>query len=75
MKKLLYRWTCPVSTSISILWPESLLEALGRRAAAPRLRRSGAGWVLELAGEPPAMLDVADHDPAARSVLLERDGI
>ena len=57
------------------LWPESLLEALGRRAAAPRLRRSGAGWVLELAGEPPAMLDLAEHDVAARAALLERDGI
>jgi hypothetical protein len=56
------------------LWPEALLDALARRARAPRLRRSGAGWVLELAGEPPAVLDLAEHDVAARTALLERDG-
>jgi hypothetical protein len=57
------------------LWPEPLLDALVRRTAAPRLRRSGAGWVLELAGEPPALMDLAAHDPDARAAQLDRDEI
>jgi hypothetical protein len=57
------------------LWPEALLDALARRTAAPRLRRSGAGWVLELAGEPPALMDLADHDPDARAAQLDRDEV
>jgi hypothetical protein len=57
------------------LWPEALLDALARRTAAPRLRRSGTGWVLELAGEPPALVDLADHDPDARAAQLDRDEV
>jgi predicted TIM-barrel fold metal-dependent hydrolase len=48
------------------LWPDGLLSSLARRAASPRLRRDGRGWVLELAGDAPAPFDPRDHDPAAR---------
>jgi hypothetical protein len=56
-------------------WPESLLSALARRTAPPRLRRAGGGWELELAGEPPAPLAAADVDPAARAALAAADGL
>jgi hypothetical protein len=56
------------------LWPEALIDALARRSAPPRLRRSGAEWVLELAGEPPAAVDLAAQgDAGARVAQLERD--
>ncbi len=48
------------------LWPEGLLSSLARRTAPPRLRRDGAGWLLELAGDAPAPFDPRDHDPATR---------
>ena len=56
------------------LWPEPLRAALARREAPPRLRRRGAEWWLELAGEPPSPLLPAEHDPDARAALAERDG-
>jgi len=57
------------------LWPEPLWAALARRDAPPRLRREGADWWLELAGEPPSLVRPHDHDPAARAALAERDGV
>ena len=48
------------------LWPDALLRLLARRTAPPRLRRDTGGWVLELAGEPPSVLDLSAHDPATR---------
>jgi len=49
-------------------WPEGLLSSLARRTAPPRVRRAGGGWRLELAGEPPALLDERDFDPAERTL-------
>ncbi len=49
------------------LWPEGLLAGLGRRTEAPRLRRRGHGWELELVGEAASEVVLADHDPASRS--------
>ena len=57
------------------LWPEELLAGLARRSAAPLLRREGADWILELDGEPPSRVDLADHDPVIRALQAERDGI
>jgi 6-methylsalicylate decarboxylase len=57
------------------LWPEELLVGLGRRTEAPLLRREDTGWILELAGEPPAPVNLADHDPVSRALLAERDGV
>lgn len=56
------------------LWPAELLTALGRRRAAPRLRRDAGGWVLESAGEPDWRVDERDHDPARRAGLAREDG-
>jgi len=49
------------------LWPDALLSSLARRAVAPRLRRDGRGWLLELEGDAPAPFDPREHDPAARA--------
>jgi hypothetical protein len=57
------------------LWPEDLMAGLARRSAPPRLYRDGDGWLLELAGEPPSRVNLADHDPVSRALLAERDGI
>jgi 6-methylsalicylate decarboxylase len=58
------------------LWPEPFLAALAARSALPRLRRdSGGGWSVELAGEPPAPVDPAAHDPGLRARLVARDGL
>ena len=51
------------------VWPATLVEALRRRSAPPRLR----GWTLELDGEPPFELSPADHDPLARAALTRED--
>lgn len=53
------------------LWPPELIEALGRRRAAPRLR----GWTLEVDGEPPSRVDPVAHDPAARAARAAADGL
>lgn len=53
------------------VWPEPLLDALGRRSSPPRLR----GWSLELDGEPAFELDPADHDAEARAALARADGL
>ncbi len=57
------------------LWPEPLLAALSRRSRPPLLRRSGAGWILRIAGEPEWPVDPNDHDPVRRALLVERDGL
>jgi len=57
------------------LWPEALLAGLARRDEAPRLRRRGDRWELELAGEAPCEVSLADHDPVARALEAERDGL
>jgi 6-methylsalicylate decarboxylase len=57
------------------LWPEALLAALARRTEPPRLRRTGAAWMLELSGEPPSEVHLADHDPVGRALLAGRDGV
>jgi 6-methylsalicylate decarboxylase len=57
------------------LWPEPLLRLLAARAGAPRLRRTGDGWELELSGEAPEVFDLRAHDPAARTALARRDGL
>ena len=49
------------------LWPEALLSSLARRTAAPRLKRDGHGWWLELPGDDPAPFDPAAHDPSGRT--------
>ena len=45
------------------------------RSAPPRLRRDGREWLLELPGEPPSPVALADHDPVVRALEAERDGI
>jgi len=57
------------------LWPEPLLDLLAARSDAPRLRRRGAGWELEVAGEPAAPFDPRAHDPAARAALAQADEV
>src|SRR4051794_1458566 len=56
-------------------WPEGLLSSLARRTAPPRLRRAEGGWELELAGEPPTLLDARDFDAGARAALARSDGL
>jgi hypothetical protein len=57
------------------LWPEPFVAALARRTDAPALRRSGGEWLLRLAGEPEAPLDLAPQAPAARRATLAADGV
>jgi hypothetical protein len=57
------------------LWPEPLLAALARRDAPPRLVLRGREWTLELAGEAPSVVALADHDPVTRALEAERDGL
>jgi hypothetical protein len=57
------------------LWPEPLLGMLSARQRAPRLRRGGDGWELELAGEPTTSFDVRAHDPEARARIATGDGL
>ena len=57
------------------LWPDALLSSLARRTAAPRLRRDGRGWLLELEGDAPAPFDPAAHDVARRASLAKADGL
>jgi hypothetical protein len=57
------------------LWPDALIRALAERVAPPRLLHGAGGWTLELPGEPPCPVDLADHDPVARAFEAERDGV
>jgi 6-methylsalicylate decarboxylase len=57
------------------LWTEPLLAALGEREELPFARREHGLTVLFLAGERPYVIDVAAEAPAARTALVERDGV
>jgi hypothetical protein len=57
------------------LLPEDLIAALARRSQAPRVRRTGRGWELHIAGEPPSTLDLTDHDPTTRASLADHDNL
>jgi hypothetical protein len=60
----------PVETTIDIhqhLWPEEFLAALARRALLPRLRRKDGEWVVQLAGEPDAVVNFEDHNVYRRA--------
>jgi hypothetical protein len=57
------------------LWPDGLLSSLARRSVAPRLRRDGRSWLLELEGEAPAPFDPFTHDVARRAKLAAADGL
>lgn len=51
-------------------WPSVLVEELRRRTRPPRLD----GWTLHLDGEPPYVVDPADHDPVRRAEIDAADG-
>lgn len=53
------------------LWPPGLVEALRRRQRSPRI----SGQMLLLDGEPPYLLDPADHDPPQRAQLAAHDDL
>ena len=53
------------------LWPEELVERLRGRSAPPFLR----GWRLHTHGEPAYDVDPGAHDPQARVLADEQDGI
>ncbi|MDA0165026.1 amidohydrolase family protein [Solirubrobacter ginsenosidimutans] len=55
------------------LWPDGLLSSLARRTVAPRLRRDGRTWVLELEGDAPAPFDPHTHDVGVRTRLAAAD--
>ncbi|MBN1529465.1 MAG: amidohydrolase family protein [Thermoleophilaceae bacterium] len=55
------------------LWPEAVLEVLERRSGAPRARRRGGVWHVDLPGEPSFEIDPRDHDPGRRARELEVD--
>jgi len=57
------------------LWPEGFVAELSRRTAPPRLYRSAGEWTLRLHGEPAQRFDLAAHDPVARSLALEGEGL
>src|SRR6478672_1695601 len=57
------------------LLPESLIDALLRRTAPPRLVPDGSALRLELTGEPPSWLQAIDHDRDARAAEAVLDGI
>jgi hypothetical protein len=57
------------------LWPEGLIALLARRRTPPYLFRRGTEWTLRLHGEPDCAVDLADHEPARRAALAERDGV
>jgi predicted TIM-barrel fold metal-dependent hydrolase len=57
------------------LWPEPLLRELARRREPPRLVRHRDGWAARLSGEPEAAVDLADHDPSRRAMLVHADGL
>ncbi|MDO0938885.1 amidohydrolase [Streptomyces sp. DG2A-72] len=53
------------------IWPPAFIELLRARTTPPCLD----GWTLHLAGEPPYVVDPADHDVAARARLAAADGL
>src|SRR3954447_20574237 len=57
------------------LWSGPLVAALGRRTAAPRIRRDGRLWCLDLADEPSCTVDVDGDDPDRRAGVVCLDGL
>ncbi len=57
------------------LLPEPLLGALEKRRTAPRIRHGRSGWLLEVAGESPSVLDLSQHDPDARARRVGQDAL
>jgi predicted TIM-barrel fold metal-dependent hydrolase len=57
------------------LLTEPLIAALAGRERPPRVRRGDAGWVLELAGDPPYPIDAAGNDVGARAAQVAADGV
>jgi hypothetical protein len=57
------------------LWSEPLVEALAARSEAPRIRRTGREWRLDLAGEPSCRIDVDGDAPGRRAGLVHVDGL
>lgn len=57
------------------VWTEPFVEALGRRARLPFVRRDGGVCVVHVAGEMPSMIDLEAEAPARRRALLEVDGL
>jgi hypothetical protein len=57
------------------LWSAPLVAALERRAEAPRIRREGLRWRLDLPGEPSCGIDVDGDDPDRRAGLVCVDGL
>jgi 6-methylsalicylate decarboxylase len=57
------------------LWPEGFVAALARRTVPPRLRRSGATWLLELRGEPAMPFAADEHDADRRRLQGRASGI
>ena len=55
------------------LWPEDVLAVLERRSAAPRARRRGRCWRIDLPGEPSFEVDPVDHEPEQRARELNVD--
>jgi 6-methylsalicylate decarboxylase len=53
------------------IWPPAFIELLRARTTPPYLD----GWTLRMAGEPPFVVDPADHDIAARARLAATDGL
>src|SRR4051812_45565203 len=57
------------------LWTEPVVAALARRTDAPRIRRDGLLWRLDLPGEPSCTVDVDGDDPGRRAGLVCLDGL
>src|SRR4051794_3262980 len=57
------------------LCSEPLVAALARRRSAPRIRREGLLWRLDLPGEPTCRIDVDGDDPERRAGLVHLDGL
>ena len=53
------------------VWPSVLVEQLRQRSQPPRLD----GWTLLTSGEPPYVVNPADHDLARRAAQAARDGV
>ncbi len=57
------------------LWPAEVLRALAERTSAPCARRAPEGWHVELPGEPPFLVDPADHEVPARVAAVRAAGL
>ena len=57
------------------LWPDGVLRALARRGAAPRARRTAAGWRIDLEGEPSFVVDPAAHEVDCRVAAVHASGL